>query len=44
MSNNPKLAEVNHERFQNWHTGLTLENAKQAILAFKEVVYEGLAC
>lgn len=42
MSISPKLAEINHERFQNWHSDFNLNNARQAILAFKGDVYEGL--
>ncbi|OCG78901.1 hypothetical protein A9G42_01855 [Gilliamella sp. Nev6-6] len=42
MSISPKLAELNYERFQNWHSDFNLENARQAILAFKGDVYEGL--
>ena len=42
MSISPKLAAVNYERFQNWHSDFNLQNARQAILAFKGDVYEGL--
>lgn len=42
MSISPKLATTNYERFQNWHTDFNLDNARQAILAFKGDVYEGL--
>ncbi|MWN31048.1 peroxide stress protein YaaA [Gilliamella sp. Pra-s65] len=42
MSISPKLAELNYERFQTWHRDFNLENARQAILAFKGDVYEGL--
>ncbi|BDR55778.1 peroxide stress protein YaaA [Xylocopilactobacillus apis] len=42
MSISPKLAELNYERFQNWQNDPTLENARQAIQAFKGDVYEGL--
>lgn len=42
MSISPKLAEVNYQRFQDWHANFTLDNARQAILAFKGDVYEGL--
>ncbi|WP_294884139.1 peroxide stress protein YaaA [uncultured Gilliamella sp.] len=42
MSISPKLAAVNYERFQNWHPDFNLQNARQAILAFKGDVYEGL--
>lgn len=37
-----KLAEVNFERFLLWQKTLTIENAKQALLAFKGDVYVGL--
>lgn len=37
-----KLAELNFERFEQWHTPFTPENAKQAVLAFKGDVYTGL--
>lgn len=37
-----KLGELNAERFANWHTPFTLENARQAIFAFKGDVYLGL--
>ena len=36
------IAELNHERFANWHTPFTPDNAKQALLAFKGDVYTGL--
>lgn len=42
MSISPKLAEVNYQRFQDWHANFTPDNARQAILAFKGDVYEGL--
>ena len=37
-----KIADINHERFRNWETPFSLENAKQSILAFKGDVYTGL--
>ena len=37
-----KLAELNHLRYQNWRPPFTLENARQAVLAFKGDVYDGL--
>jgi cytoplasmic iron level regulating protein YaaA (DUF328/UPF0246 family) len=37
-----KLAELNFERFEAWHTPFTQENARQAVLAFKGDVYTGL--
>lgn len=42
MSISEKLANLNHERFQNWQTPFTPANAKQCIFAFKGDVYEGL--
>lgn len=43
MEISPALAELNYQRFQNWRTPFTAENARPAILAFKGDVYEGLA-
>ena len=37
-----KIADINHERFRNWETPFSLDNAKQSILAFKGDVYTGL--
>ncbi len=37
------LAELNAQRFQQWSPPFTLDNAKQAVLAFKGDVYDGLA-
>jgi cytoplasmic iron level regulating protein YaaA (DUF328/UPF0246 family) len=42
MSISDKLGQLNAERFRNWHTPFTLDNARQAILAFKGDVYTGL--
>lgn len=42
MSVSTKIAELNFERFKDWHTPFTPENAKQAVLAFKGDVYTGL--
>jgi len=42
MSVSTKIAELNFERFQQWHTPFTPDNAKQAVLAFKGDVYSGL--
>ncbi|WP_286803729.1 YaaA family protein, partial [Marinobacter sp. UBA2498] len=42
MSISDKLGQLNAERFQNWHTPFTPENARQALLAFKGDVYTGL--
>ncbi len=36
------IAELNHERFMNWGAPFNLDNAKQAVLAFKGDVYTGL--
>ncbi|MFT7286727.1 MAG: cytoplasmic iron level regulating protein YaaA (DUF328/UPF0246 family) [Halieaceae bacterium] len=36
------IAELNHQRFMNWHTPFDKSNAKQAILAFRGDVYTGL--
>ncbi|MDG1138812.1 MAG: peroxide stress protein YaaA [Opitutales bacterium] len=42
MGVSPKLAELNRTRFEQWNRCHTPENAKQAALAFKGDVYEGL--
>ncbi|MFK7975255.1 MAG: peroxide stress protein YaaA [Halioglobus sp.] len=42
MGVSEKIAELNHERFMNWGTPFSLDNAKQSILAFKGDVYTGL--
>ena len=42
MSLSPKLAELNQDRFNQWKIKHDQENSKQAILAFKGDVYEGL--
>lgn len=42
MKISDKLGVLNFERFHDWHTPFTLDNAKQAILAFKGDVYTGL--
>lgn len=36
------LGELNYARYANWNTPFTLDNAKQAIFAFKGDVYIGL--
>ena len=41
MSVSDKLAALNHERYQQFETPFTLDNAKQAILAFRGDVYTG---
>ncbi len=42
MSISQKLGELNWQRNQEWHLPFTLENAKQAVFAFKGDVYIGL--
>ena len=42
MGISPKLAELNRSRYQNWALIHSPGNAKQAALAFKGDVYEGL--
>lgn len=42
MNLSPKLAELNFNRFKNWSKKHQKNNAKQALLAFKGDVYEGL--
>ncbi|MFV8818871.1 peroxide stress protein YaaA [Haliea sp. E17] len=42
MGVSENIAELNHRRFMNWSTPFTLDNAKQAVLAFKGDVYTGL--
>ena len=42
MSISPKLAELNQQRFQDWTVRHDKKSSKQAILAFKGDVYEGL--
>ncbi len=42
MGVSDKIAELNHARFMDWHTPFNLDNAKQAVLAFKGDVYTGL--
>ncbi|WP_455852347.1 peroxide stress protein YaaA [Pantoea endophytica] len=42
MSISDKLAHLNAERFNQWQPPFSLENARQAILAFKGDVYTGL--
>ncbi|HKJ79789.1 MAG TPA: peroxide stress protein YaaA, partial [Prolixibacteraceae bacterium] len=36
------LGEINFQRYQEWHTPFSTENAKQAVLAFNGDVYKGL--
>ncbi|HIB27920.1 MAG TPA: peroxide stress protein YaaA [Candidatus Thioglobus sp.] len=42
MSISDKLSELNFNRFQSFNTPFTLDNAKQALLAFKGDVYNGI--
>jgi len=42
MKISPKLAQLNYERFQEWHAPFTPENAKPAVFVFKGEVYVGL--
>lgn len=42
MSVSEKLSKLNFERFQKFKTPFTLDNAKQALLAFKGDVYSGI--
>jgi len=42
MGVSDRIADLNHQRFMNWGKPFTLDNAKQALLAFKGDVYTGL--
>jgi len=42
MGLSDKLGALNYERFQEWQTPFSTDNAKQAVLAFKGDVYQGL--
>ena len=42
MGISPALGELNHDRFQQWHTPFTLENARPALTAFTGDVYLGM--
>jgi cytoplasmic iron level regulating protein YaaA (DUF328/UPF0246 family) len=42
MKINPQLAQLNAQRFGEWHLPFTTENSRQAVLAFKGEVYNGL--
>ncbi len=42
MQISPKLAQLNFERFQQWHLPFSRDNAKQAIYSFKGEVFNGL--
>ena len=43
MGISEKLAELNHQRFQDWDESLPAEATRAAALAFKGDVYQGLA-
>ena len=43
MGMSDKLAALNHERFSSWSPPFTTANAKQAVLTFNGLAYEGLA-
>jgi hypothetical protein len=43
MKVSEKIADLNVERFKSWQRPFNLQNAKQAIFAFKGDVYTGLA-
>lgn len=42
MAVSDKIAELNYERFQNFSPPFSLDNAKQALFAFKGDVYTGI--
>ena len=42
MDISDSLGQLNYERNQQWHTPFNLENARQAIYAFKGDVYRGI--
>ncbi len=42
MHMSDKLGVLNYERYLEWHTPFTRDNAKQALMAFKGDVYTGL--
>jgi len=42
MSISDKLAQLNHDRFSAWESQCTVNNSRQAILAFTGDVYQGL--
>ena len=43
MKVSAKIADLNFDRYESWKKPFTMNNAKQAILAFKGDVYTGLA-
>ena len=42
MNVSDNIAQLNHARFMNWSRPFNLDNAKQALFAFKGDVYTGL--
>jgi cytoplasmic iron level regulating protein YaaA (DUF328/UPF0246 family) len=42
MNISPKLAALNHERYQRFQLPFTPDNSRQALLAFKGDVYQGI--
>ena len=42
MKISDQLADLNHQRYQDFQTPFTLDNAKQALLVFKGDVYKGM--
>ena len=42
MGISEELAKLNHQRNRDWKTPFTTDNARQAVLAFRGDVYEGL--
>lgn len=42
MGVSDNIAQLNHQRFMNWSAPFSLDNAKQALLAFRGDVYTGL--
>ena len=42
MGISTQLAQLNYERFQKWHYPYTVDEAKQAIFAFRGDVYTGI--
>ena len=42
MNISPKLADLNKSRYKDWSQNHNTQNSKQAVLAFKGDVYEGL--
>ncbi|MFO7989221.1 MAG: peroxide stress protein YaaA, partial [Desulfotignum sp.] len=42
MNISPKLAGLNHDRYQRFQLPFTPDNSRQALLAFKGDVYQGI--